>query len=267
SPYSHLDTQKGQIRLAVLAPGSYDDVLVIRLQTDNLFEIIAPDYEALSYVWGQDLSTQKALVNDIAVTITANLDCALRHLRYQYKHRTLWIDALCINQADALERNAQVQLMNRIYPSASMVVIWLGPADRDDVEAIEKIKASRPPSSTSLLRICERPWFYRVWVAQELALAHSDPVVYLGLSHLSWTTLHDLITKLCENRTSLLLEDETRRPMKLSHRLKVALWNAKALGEVRQTRSTATLFQNLCNTQRSLATDHRDKVYGVLGLS
>ena len=38
----------------------------------------------------------------------------------------LWIDALCINQSDVLERNSQVMLMGDIYRGAAAVVSWLG---------------------------------------------------------------------------------------------------------------------------------------------
>jgi hypothetical protein len=40
--------------------------------------------------------------------------------------RCIWIDALCINQVDIPERNAQVLLMGDIYNKAQRVVAWLG---------------------------------------------------------------------------------------------------------------------------------------------
>jgi hypothetical protein len=60
-----------------------------------------------------------------SMTIKPNLYNALLHLR---KHRpgVYWIDAVCINQVDSVERNAQVQIMGRIYRSAAEVVVWLG---------------------------------------------------------------------------------------------------------------------------------------------
>lgn len=38
----------------------------------------------------------------------------------------LWIDAICINQADLEERSAQVRIMPRIYSNADCVIVWLG---------------------------------------------------------------------------------------------------------------------------------------------
>ncbi len=69
------------------------------------------------------------LVAGGALPVTANLAAALRQLRGTEVSpvRSLWwIDALCINQADVAERNAQVALMRRIYASATRVQVWLG---------------------------------------------------------------------------------------------------------------------------------------------
>ncbi|UZP40249.1 hypothetical protein NXS19_008065 [Fusarium pseudograminearum] len=41
---------------------------------------------------------------------------------------TLWIDALCIDQDDEVEKTEQVQQMHQIYSQASSVITWLGPA-------------------------------------------------------------------------------------------------------------------------------------------
>ena len=45
--------------------------------------------------------------------------------------RTFWIDAVCINQLDVPERNAQVQRMADIYVNARRTLVWLGEATRD----------------------------------------------------------------------------------------------------------------------------------------
>jgi hypothetical protein len=38
----------------------------------------------------------------------------------------LWIDAVCIDQTNIAERNAQVAMMAKIYGSGSGMIIWLG---------------------------------------------------------------------------------------------------------------------------------------------
>jgi hypothetical protein len=102
---------------------------------DNL-EDYNPQYEALSHSWGKDAAIHRVYIKDEDLPsksskrylqIRSNLESALRHLRYPDRSRTLWIDAICINQGDALERGAQVKRMQKIYQRASLVVLWIGP--------------------------------------------------------------------------------------------------------------------------------------------
>jgi hypothetical protein len=167
NPYYSIDAQKEEIRLAILAPGDYDDDIVIQLQIESLSGHTKPEYEALSYVWGTIESPCISHVNGKPLTIGTNLECALRHLRFPDRKRVLWIDALCINQADVLERSSQVQLMGSIYYNASAVAIWLGPSDSDDEELICKAQHVGGWDTQSLMRMArigKRPWFHRVWV-------------------------------------------------------------------------------------------------------
>lgn len=127
-----IDSEGGGIRLLQLMPGGFDDPLDIKLVTSNVNN---PEqyHEALSYVWRTGIASQKALLDGVPVAVTPNLDCALRHLRFKVTSRTLWIDALSINQNDVHERNGQVQMMGNIYSSAIGVLGWLGPVDQTDL--------------------------------------------------------------------------------------------------------------------------------------
>jgi Heterokaryon incompatibility protein (HET) len=60
------------------------------------------------------------------VEITANLEIALRHLRHRDTYRTLWVDALCIDQMNLLERSLLVLRVRDIFGSADMVLAWTG---------------------------------------------------------------------------------------------------------------------------------------------
>lgn len=51
---------------------------------------------------------------------------ALRALRHEDDDIIIWTDALCINQADQIEKEYQVSLMDGIYIHAIAVHIWLG---------------------------------------------------------------------------------------------------------------------------------------------
>lgn len=106
----------------------------------------------------------------------------------------VWVDAICINEADLQERNAQVAIMGKIYSQASAVFIWLGrwlprteaaldladyladiPPDR--YSTLAKYSPTFPGSLSSLglrkvstgewgplLSFLRRSWFHRVWV-------------------------------------------------------------------------------------------------------
>ncbi len=83
-------------------------------------------YEALSYVWGTG-GVGLVYCGGKGIGITANCLTALRYLRLQRKVRTLWVDAICINQGGPIEeKNHQVALMSDVYTGASKVLMWLG---------------------------------------------------------------------------------------------------------------------------------------------
>ncbi|PHH74886.1 hypothetical protein CDD80_2768 [Ophiocordyceps camponoti-rufipedis] len=92
-----------------------------------------PPYMALSYTWGDMSQTAHILVDDALFLVTKSLEVALLHLTPQQHPLTLWIDAVCINQDDSVEKTEQVEQMKHIYSLATSVTAWLGPsADNSD---------------------------------------------------------------------------------------------------------------------------------------
>jgi hypothetical protein len=93
-----------------------------------------PKYEALSYTWGSNINSETAYIEnretgqrnipgESTLEIGQNLAKALRHLRHADQARQLWIDAICINQRDIIERSEQIARMRHIRicrPSCSM---------------------------------------------------------------------------------------------------------------------------------------------------
>ncbi|KAK8016348.1 HET-domain-containing protein [Apiospora rasikravindrae] len=86
-------------------------------------------YTALSYVWGDPAPADTITLagGSAKLGITANLSAALKDIRHTSEVMTVWVDAVCINQADVLERNRQVGLMREIYSYAASTIIYLGP--------------------------------------------------------------------------------------------------------------------------------------------
>ncbi|KAG7294440.1 hypothetical protein NEMBOFW57_004513 [Staphylotrichum longicolle] len=97
----------------------------------------AKPFTALSYAWGSPARTHQATIDGKQLGITTSLDEALRHLREPESVLTLWIDQICIDQADNAEKSDQVALMPKIFGAARQVLIWLGPAADDSDEVME----------------------------------------------------------------------------------------------------------------------------------
>ncbi|PYI13974.1 hypothetical protein BO99DRAFT_371226, partial [Aspergillus violaceofuscus CBS 115571] len=137
--YRDLDDTEPRIRVLDLFPAPNEEADIhcqlqeLRLSHDHATKC---SYEALSYVWGSDRRPNSVYVDGNPLPITSNLQAALRRLRRQSKNRKLWVDAICINQANRQEKNVQIRLMRRIYAEASRVLVWLGPGDRDTDNAI-----------------------------------------------------------------------------------------------------------------------------------
>jgi hypothetical protein len=72
-------------------------------------------------------------------TIGANLGSALHYLRRE-EPLILWIDAVCIDQENEIEKTDQVQLMFQIYKRSAETIVWLGPAGPHTNVAMEIMK-------------------------------------------------------------------------------------------------------------------------------
>ncbi|OCK73639.1 HET-domain-containing protein [Lepidopterella palustris CBS 459.81] len=190
--YQHLDSKLAQIRTLSILPGEFDDPIHVALQIEPLDD--SPQYEALSYVWGQELAPLPAVVNGTELQITQNLDIALRHLRHPHTNRVLWVDAICIDQSNIAERADQVKLMHRIYHDASTVLIWLGPAADDSDLAMRSIAGEKFDKEywqtydfqIQFMEILYRPWFTRIWVIQEFVLGKNHPRIGCGTVWAHW---------------------------------------------------------------------------------
>lgn len=119
------------IRLIVLDPAIHDDAplscsIVQRRRSEQ-----DQTYSAVSYAWGKPEFSRHLNMrcgdSPSYLRITPNVEDLMRRLRAPGEPRYLWIDAICLNQADELEKAQQVPLMGCIYEEARDVHIWLGP--------------------------------------------------------------------------------------------------------------------------------------------
>ncbi|KAF2110307.1 heterokaryon incompatibility protein-domain-containing protein, partial [Lophiotrema nucula] len=116
--------QDDEIRLITLQPGRGDEPLRCSLRPAPLAN--NTHYESLSYCWGPNKAEAVIRCDHGMLLVTRNSFAALKHLRERDRARTLWMDALCINQADTGERGHQVSLMRSIFQASGRTVVWLG---------------------------------------------------------------------------------------------------------------------------------------------
>ncbi|KAF2107811.1 heterokaryon incompatibility protein-domain-containing protein, partial [Lophiotrema nucula] len=128
--YEYEYLPEGYIRILELLPGALEDPLRCKLVPVKLSE--APNYAAISYVWGDNSVTDVLHIGDKILRITLNLRDALTRLRFQHRPLSLWADAVCINQRNLAEKTHQVQIMGLIYYRASLVNVWLGNLSTDE---------------------------------------------------------------------------------------------------------------------------------------
>ena len=264
------------------------------------------EYDAISYCWGDSTKTKMIHLDGKLLPITENLHGALQRLRHPESPRMVWADQICINQSESAfdERNQQVQRMGEIYANATAVIMWLGNATSasniifgglsqvDDqtaefqgmyrksellpghsifesirhelLDSMCKVTDAQDESKllellgTALNMVLQNPWFERIWVLQEAALA-SDLILQAGTKSVSWMRFmgcarvleHILGPKTFMSRNAVGLYDIEM----LRHQ-----WYGAEGPDI-------SFLRMVANFRARQATDPRDKVYGLLGLS
>ncbi|KAH6694774.1 heterokaryon incompatibility protein-domain-containing protein [Leptodontidium sp. 2 PMI_412] len=243
-----------------------------------------PDYTALSYCWGTLVDAVSITVDGAPVSVTANLAAALRSLRAN-GHSHIWVDALCINQNDQIERGQQILRMKAIYRHAATTIAWLGPDSKNQADTAFtrlKILATRKPEAdfegaiaalftgytawrndagwSSIKTLMEFAYWKRTWIIQELALSRSV-LFWWGQSSLPLDTLDTAMANLRDRKPKDYFESG----------YKDILYLLIIVGKTRNKRGRESKGMNLERiltfSCRSLASEPRDKIFGVLGLS
>ncbi|CAE7188976.1 heterokaryon incompatibility protein [Pyrenophora teres f. teres] len=141
--YDPIHRSTREIRLLELLPQDGNSKLE-NIPSCNIFHTSLdknPKFIALSYVWGDAKDLRVIRVKDCTVKVTKNLYEAMMTLRSLKEPLVIWIDALCINQSDEVEKSWQVGLMADIYRSAHKVTAWIGPADSDSDLVIDYLNS------------------------------------------------------------------------------------------------------------------------------
>ncbi|KAJ4388180.1 hypothetical protein N0V93_008787 [Gnomoniopsis smithogilvyi] len=211
----------------------------------------------------------------------------------------IWVDALCINQDDPQERAREVPRMRIIYKSALDVVIWLGEGRDNSDLAIRLIKTlskfseennalsvgrmlSKDPNFLgvgawrALGQLMNREYWSRVWIMQEIALGNAQSPLLCGQEAATWDDFVRALNTFTAHHLKLVftLVESQYSSAELAGTIYSGL-NRGRIIHFRTAQNTELLHgpetsDNLMPLldlgRRALATDNRDKVYGILGL-
>jgi hypothetical protein len=236
-----------------------------------------PAYVAVSYSWGPKERYDDIELNGASFPVGRNLWMFLHQMRSQHQYITFWIDALSIDQANVFERNQQVRLMRQIYSNAHSVWVWLGEADtasNSDI-AMQYIRAREPlgekdinykrfwspTKARAVLALCERDYWKRIWIVQEILLAKK--VTFLcGQQQVSGNKMQGLMTdlQLIADRGRAM---HTHGAVNVLDSSATTIINAKIQWDG-SPQPLTTLLKRYRNQQ---STDVRDKVYALHGLA
>jgi hypothetical protein len=184
----------------------------------------------------------------------------------------LWIEAICLNQADKDEKAQQIPIMGRIYEEAKLVHIWLGKNDPMTAKVFEFIwKASRlpqvqnremAPQMANLMRkvfgggdflralhylseFANRPWFSRRWIIQEACLAQ-QATVHCGSYSIP---LQSLVLAATRFQT-----------------LDMSDYPIKVMANLRRQTTKLTILELLWNFHEARCLDPKDRIAALFGL-
>ncbi|KAH7418554.1 heterokaryon incompatibility protein-domain-containing protein [Cadophora sp. MPI-SDFR-AT-0126] len=276
-----------QIRVLELLPAS-DICDPVQFKLHRVSFDATPDYEALSYCWGESLDTWPIYHGDNIFHARINLVQALQRFRLDDESRFLWVDAICIDQSSSAERSHQVSKMDRIYQRSKCTLIWLGCGDTSTVRGLDcvqillnikdhlekndpekispqaltkyKIASMENPVMRAFLTLQSNPWFTRIWIIQEVAMA-SQATITLGASTVKWMDFfnaREIAAKI--GILTMAVDDICNGPFSISM-ARFIVENRHKLGPEEDA-----LLPLLLRHRKFGATDPRDKIFGLYGL-
>lgn len=263
-----------EIRLLDLHPGEAGMPLIGEIRKVRLsgYDV----YEPLSYTW-EDHPTDVSRQDDVdlhpclflkenhegEIKLQTNCAKALSRIRYIKDIRTIWVDSICINQKDPVERSQQVALMGRIYARPHTVIAYVGHRSEEH-HSHAAMSLLRNPKTlnagtlderqrSSIDHFVRRPYFQRMWIVQECSLATSLKLICgpdeVDISNFTLTSLGMLTAS---KRTAI--------PAWLKHSVQTRMPRQKESAQARQ------LLDLILDTAACECADAKDRIFALLSL-
>ena len=239
-------------------------------QTNGSREPPASEYEALSWCRKGGVMDGKIQIRMAGhprpLYISEHLEVCLKRLRYNNKDRFLWIDAICIDQDNITERNAQIVQMTQVYEEASQVAVWIGDEGDHSGLAIDFMKnkvsslseldtvrlesENQSESWVACQKLMSRPWFSRRWAIHEIASAR-ESTLYCGRDSMKWQDFAGAVSLIAKvpsvtHRLSHVMERRQMEP-----RWRAFLDEGMDLGAALLVDATTNIFRGTKDGKRS----------------
>jgi hypothetical protein len=323
--YRYLEIGPRQIRLLLLSRGRGADSLhcSLKIMSDEQLRLSGIVYQALSYTWGPpDDDLYDIFVRDIDIDkdgktveefllhavhqviprkfyIRSNLYNALKQLRSMTEDLWFWIDAICIDQSNNIEKSHQLEKMLDIYCNAHNVCVWIGDGEPGEVESIAMdfipniinlkvldrmisgvmTNEEMAVSCSAFAKLLRRPWFGRRWVIQEVAAARLASV-QCGSKKINWIDFADAVDLFMANIDGIRLMYSKSHAFKDDPDALNSVESAGAKAIVSSTNNVlrkaqdGTVLDRLWSIESLVmtflhfeATDPRDTIYALLALA
>lgn len=293
TPYQYFSLAHRYIRLLQVSKSFEKDARIqcefVSIALDNL----RIGYTAVSYLWGPLEKIGRVWCNNGYIEVTRSAMSILEDVAGQLNARYIWIDALCIDQDNLVEKGAQVRLMRDVYASADKVVVWLTHKHFSDEatdfvitlhKAVTRLFQQNVPTTLlsltssegceypssrwiALSRFLNDPWFSRIWIIQEMAVSSTKINTVCGCDMIPWKSLAVVLTVIQGNGLGRLLVEPTignefAPPDGLESMIRVY-----AIHSLYQKDQRPTLAYLLLDCWKCCATNGRDKIFALLGLA
>lgn len=305
--YEPLQNSESDIRILRLVPSNESDEICCCFEMRSLND--KPFYLAASYEWGDPEPQVDIKIDGKRFRIRLNLWLFLHYLQtnkpdlVRSDHFRIWVDAICIDQSNIIEKNAQVQIMSRIFTQADSVFAWLGWTTAFDTKTLFRFvreasfhgQLSIPKSAdeidqwferfvyndTDTAHFCHVPllevwngvvqlsslsYWSRRWIVQEVLFAREVTVLFDG-QELPWIALELLFGHLDRQRLRSCQENIRQVLDRLERTIPCRIWRHRAKrAEYGQDRVTS-LRSLLKDFGPTVCTIAHDRVYALLNLS